>query len=59
MSQQFDPADSEVWIDDDRDSAASSLPNSRPVSAVGAVNANEQATPRMIGDLNRVKRLHR
>ena len=42
MSQQFDPADSEVWIDDDRDSAASSLPNSRPVSAVGAVNANEQ-----------------
>jgi hypothetical protein len=58
-SEQFDPADSEVWIDDDRDSAASSLPNSRPVSAVGAVNANEQATPRMIGDLNRVKRLHR
>ena len=67
------PADGEVWIDEDQDSFASSLPNSvpnsRPVSAAShvAVNAGggggggggEQSTPRMSGQSGRPQRLQR
>ncbi len=43
------PEDGDVWIDEDQDSAASSRPNSRPISAASHVSAHpsEQATPRV------------
>jgi hypothetical protein len=52
------PADGEVWLDEDENSAVTSLasspPNSRPISASSRipVNSSEQATPRMASSLH-------
>jgi hypothetical protein len=51
-------ADGEVWLDEDENSAVTSLasspPNSRPISASSRipVNSSEQATPRMASSLH-------
>ncbi len=60
--RQF-PADGEVWIDEDQDSAVSSLPNSlpnsRPVSAASFNVAEQSTTPRMPGRSNRPQGVQR
>jgi hypothetical protein len=51
--------DREVWIDEDQGSAASSRPNSRPISAAshGDAHSSEQATPRVAAQSSRLQHM--